>query len=116
MNYEILSLKSAEKIARYDKEQKRTPIDWNLDYELIEWLNKNLKVFYENANEIIDLKYHKFKYKGKNYTQEKLIEKLIEITDYLKKDYYEVKEPQKIIDNVNEMFDILNLIFFTLWW
>lgn len=116
MNYEILSLDTAQKLRELEQLKKRVPIDWNLDYELIEWLNKNLKVFYENANEIIDLKYHKFKYKGKNYTQEKLIEKLIEITDYLKKDYYEVKEPQKIIDNVNEMFDILNLIFFTLWW
>ena len=46
MNYEILSLETVEKLRKYDKEQKRTPIDWNLDYELIEWLNKNLKVFY----------------------------------------------------------------------
>lgn len=116
MNYEILSLKSAEKIARYDKEQKRTPIDWNLDYELIEWLNKNLKVFYENANEIIDLKYHKFKYKGKEYTQEQLIEKLIDTTDYLKKNYFIVDNPKKIISKTNEMFTILKKIFYTLWW
>lgn len=116
MNYELLSLETAEKVAKYDKTKKETPIDWNLDYELIVWLNKNLKTYYENANEVVDLKFHKFKYKRKEYTQEQLIEKLIDITDYLKKNYYVLDNPKKIISKTNEMFNILKLIFFTLWW
>ena len=116
MNYELLSLETAEKLAKYDKAKKETPIDWNLDYELIVWLNKNLKVYYENANEVVDLTFHKFKYKSKEYTQEQLVLKLINITDYLNKEYYNLQEPQKVIDNINEMFDILKLIFYTLWW
>lgn len=116
MNYELLSLETAEKVAKYDKEQKRTPIDWNLDYELIVWLNKNLKIFYENANEVVDLTFHKFNYKGKIYTQENLILKLIDITTYLKKNYFKAENPKKIIRKVNEMFSILKKIFHTLWW
>ena len=116
MNYEILSLKSAEKIARYDKEQKRTPIDWNLDYELIVWLNKNIKEYYNNASEAVDLTFHKFIYKRKEYTQEQLIEKLIDITNYLKKEYFNLIEPKVVIRKTKEMFDILKLIFYTLWW
>lgn len=116
MNYEILSLETAKKIREYDKKEKDTPIDWNLDYELIVWLNKNLKTFYENANEVVDLTFHKFKYKGREYTQEKLIEKLIDITDYLKKNYFKLEEPEKMVKKVKEMFDILKKIFFTLWW
>lgn len=116
INYEILSLETAEKVSKYDKEQKRTPIDWNLDYELIVWLNKNLKVFYENASEVVDLTFHKFMYKGKEYTQEQLILKLIDITNYLKKEYFNIIKPKVVIRKTKEMFDILKLIFFTLWW
>ena len=120
MNYEILSLESAEKISKYDRSRydklNKTPIDWNLDYELIVWLNKNLKEYYNNASEVVDLTFHKFKYKKKEYTQEQLIEKLIDITNYLKKEYFFTKQPKKIISKVKEMFDILKLIFFTLWW
>lgn len=116
MNYEILSLETARKVREYDKKEKDTPIDWNLDYELIEWLNKNLKVFYDNANEVIDLRFHKFMYKGKEYTQEQMIEKLIDTTDYLKKNYFIVDNPKKIISKTNEMFTILKKIFYTLWW
>lgn len=115
MNYEILSLETAKKVREYDKERE-TPIDWNLDYELIVWLNKNLKTYYENANEVVDLKFHKFMYKGKEYTQEQLIEKLIDTTDYLKKNYYVLDNPKKIINKTNEMFTILKKIFYTLWW
>ena len=115
MNYEILSLETAKKVREYDKE-KETPIDWNLDYELIVWLNKNLKVFYENASEVVDLTFHKFTYKRKEYTQEQLIEKLIDITNYLKKEYYNPIKPKVVIRKTKEMFDILKLIFFTLWW
>lgn len=115
MNYEILSLETAKKVREYDKE-KETPIDWNLDYELIVWLNKNLKVYYENANEVVDLTFHKFKYRGKEYTQEQLIKKLIDTTDFLKKNYYILDNPKKIIRKTKEMFDILKIIFFTLWW
>ena len=120
MNYEILSLETARKLKEYDDSKKKstdkTPTDWNLDFELIVWLNKNLKTFYNNAGEVVDLTYHKFEYKGKMYTQERLLEMLIKITDYLKKEYYEIKDPQKVIDKANEMFEILKLIFFTLWW
>lgn len=116
MNYEILSLETARKVREYDKKEKDTPIDWNLDYELIRWLNKNLKTFYENANEVIDLRFHKFMYKGKEYTQEQLIEKLIDITNYLKNNYYNLDNPKKIIKETNEMFTILKKIFYTLWW
>ncbi len=94
---------------------------WNLDYELVKWLNEHLKVYLEDTSKNVDLEFHKFKYKRKTYTQKELIEKLIEITDTLlgdkDNDYWDLTWSSNIVvDLVNEMYDILKLIHFTLWW
>ena len=110
MNYELLSLETAEKLAKYDKVKKETPIDWNLDYELIVWLNKNLKVYYENANEVVDLTFHKFKYKSKEYTQEQLVLKLIDISNRIDErlEGNDAKEILKVIGEYSKALDLLD--------
>lgn len=53
--------------------------DWNLNHEFILWLNYWFKEFKKKAS--IDLKFHKFEYKGKEMTQGEIIEKVIKLTD-----------------------------------
>lgn len=49
---------------------------WSLDYYFIEWLADRLPVYLKDASTMIDLSFHKFTYKGIEYTQEELTRKL----------------------------------------
>ena len=90
---------------------------WNLDYELVKWLNEHLKVYKEDASKHIDLEYYKFTYKRKEYTQLEIIDRLVEITDYLQENtinwYCDVEKNEKY---KNEMYDLLKLIHWSMWW
>ena len=90
---------------------------YSLDYSLIEWLNEHLKIYLKETEGIIDLTFHKFTYKKQEYTQLEIVNRLIEITDYLLDDdnYFwgNNKEKERL---VKEMYDLLKLIHFYLWW
>ena len=87
---------------------------WNLDYELVKWLNEHLKVYLADANHIVDLDWPTFTIKNKKMTFRKAIERLIKITDKLLEDdgYFNYKH----LDYKNEMYDILKEIHYQLWW
>ena len=40
---------------------------WNLDITFLKWINSRFKKYKEKAGKIVDLEFHKFKYKGKWY-------------------------------------------------
>lgn len=96
--------------------KKKNPIDWNLDYEFICWLNKNLKQYYKKASKYVDLTFHHFTYQGQTFNQAELILILIEITDDLKEDYFSYGFDKDVERKVNVMLDIFKLIFPSLWW
>lgn len=94
---------------------------WNLDYALVKWLNEHLKVYLEDASKNVDLTYREYIYKRKKMTQEQIIKRLIEITDIIlgdeNNDYWENTWSSKTIVNlVDEMYDLLKLVHFVLWW
>lgn len=57
--------------------------------------------------------FRRFEYRGKEYTQLELINKVIELSDkYINSTFFEdVLNPIK-----DEIFDIFKLIFWTMWW
>ena len=61
---------------------------WNLDYELIKWLNEHLKIYKEDAGKIVDLEYRKFKHNKTTYTFEDMIDRCIALTEHLLLNYY----------------------------
>ena len=91
---------------------------WNLDYELIKWLNSHLKVYKKEAGEKIDLDFHEFRYKGKKMTQIEVIDRLIEITDEFTRDfdYYNISGDGRIMEMIDEMYELLRMVHFSLWW
>lgn len=91
---------------------------WNLDWEFIKWVNVRLKQYKYDASKVVDLESHKFRYKGRKYTQLELINKVIRITEEIKKEdnFYNYNNFENINKKKNEMFDILKIIFWTLWW
>jgi len=90
--------------------------DWNLNHEFICWLNYWLKEYKKKAE--IDLTFHKFMYKSRQWTQEEIIDRLIELTSKVNNDFYEFerakeKEVQKMVD---EIFYLFHLVFWAMWW
>ena len=86
---------------------------WNLDYELVKWINQHFKTYYNEAIKNIDLSYYKFKYKGTQYTQEQIIVLIIEITGELLNKYFYQKDNNPEL--VKEMYDLLKLVHWTMW-
>lgn len=89
---------------------------WNLDYELIKWLNDHLKVFKEDSMKIVDLEDMEYKYSGKIVTELELIDKLISITDELLDEYSKSEFSQRSRILVDDMYEILRICHFGLWW
>ena len=98
------------------KKRKLKEECWNINYSFIKWLHQHLKVYKEDAGKTVDLTYHKFNYKDKEYTQLEIIDRLIELTDALifEEKYFDMKEETDA--KVKEMLDLFVLVFPTLWW
>ena len=93
---------------------------WNLDYEFIKWLNEHLKIYKDEASKVVDLEFKKYKYEKKNleYSQLGIINRLIDLTEYLLMNYYNYQsmEAEAMIKAKDEMYDLLKLVHFDLWW
>ncbi len=92
---------------------------WNLDYEFILWLNSRFKKYREQAIKIVNLEYYKFEYKDKIYTQLQVIDRIIELTDYIiNNDYCEMmwSDVERLEAMKNEIFDLFKMSFGAMWW
>lgn len=105
------------------KKQKIKEECWNLNYELVKWINEHFKVYLEDSSKIVDLQFYKFKYKNKEYTQQEIIKMIIEITDELLTSDYEGYDKQEMLryskkqmSLVNKMYDLLKLVHWNMWW
>jgi len=59
------------------KKRKISRDCWDLDYAFFRWLGERLPVYLKEAGKIIDLEFRKFEFRGKEYTQKELIERMI---------------------------------------
>ena len=92
---------------------------WNLNYEFILWLNSRFKKYKEQATKMVDLEYYKFEYKDKIYTQLQVIDRIIELTDYIiDNNYYEMmwSDIEHLEAMKNEIFDLFKISFSAMWW
>ena len=89
---------------------------WNLNYEFILWLNSRFKKYREKAIKIVDLEYYRFEYKNNVYTQLQVIDRIIELTDYIiNNDYYKImwSDIEHLEAMKNEIFDLFkNVIWY----
>lgn len=106
------------KILTKKKEQKIIKEEcWNLNTELLKWLNIHFKVYKEDASKMVNLTYHTFTYEGTEYTQLEIIDRIIELTDYLLLDdnYIPIKVGT-IKNKQKQLFDLIELVFNAMWW
>lgn len=94
-------------------------ITWDLNNHFIEELNIKLKKYRELAGKVVNLEFHTFEYQGKTYTQLELIDKLIDTTDELIKldiNTWDSDSAVLVQKDINEVFNIMKLIVYSLWW
>lgn len=89
---------------------------WDLRYSFLVWLREHLKVYMRDAKNRVDLEYHKYNYKGKEYTQLELINKLIELSDTCLYIYGDLEFSDGFDKHKDEIFEISHLIFWDMWW
>jgi hypothetical protein len=89
---------------------------FDISFSFIQWLNKRLKVYKEDAEKYIDLEYHRIMYKDQEYTQKALINKMIELSDKLLDEEWYYNLGTEVDDTVNELLDIFKTTFHYLWW
>lgn len=97
------------------KKRKMQEECWNLGYEFVKWLNEHLKIYVEDKPKIVDMEYFEFDYKGKNYTELEMVNKLVDVTDELLKEYDGI-DCDKMNKLKDEMYELLKKIHFSLGW
>lgn len=90
--------------------------DWNINHELICWLKYWFKVYKEKT--IVDLSFYKFEYKDKTMTQEEIIDRVIELCDFIDKNIceFDMETYKKVEEKSDELFDLLKLVWGCMWW
>ena len=81
------------------------------------WLYERLRMYVDTASKIIDLEYHRFIWKGKEYTQIDLIKELLTHLEFYFKSSEDCillnEEEEKIILEIGEIWAIL---LPAMWW
>ena len=88
---------------------------------MIAWLYELLKFFQEEASKVINFDFHTFTIDEETSTQAECIDRMVEDCEfYLKfgdKIYGLSKDEEKKIDNaVNDLFKVLSIVFWSMWW
>lgn len=89
---------------------------WNLDLKAAEWLYSHVKM-YDEIN-IINTSFHKFIYKDVEYTQQQLIDKLLENLSYylINHDTCDFAKEKESYIRLQEAFRIFAEILPAMWW
>ena len=116
----------SERDELFEKEREIYGFDsretWSLDHVFYMWLYERLKMYKEYAGEIVNLDFHKFVYKEKEYTQRELINMMIQRLEYYfkffgkedsSKSYEEYEEEY---ESVKEIGEIWALVLPAMWW
>ena len=110
----------SERDELFEKEREIYGFDsretWSLDYVFYMWLYERLKMYIEYAGEIVNLNFHKFIYKEKEYTQLEFINMMIErLESYFQKEDLFVSSEEEY-EPIKEIGEIWALVLPAMWW
>ena len=88
---------------------------WNLQYSFYLWLYERLKMYLLTAGVNIDLSHHIFEYEGASYTQQQMIDMMIERLEFYCSDKYQSydKEQQKYVGEIEKIWAT---VLPAMWW
>lgn len=110
---------------KFKKERKIYGFDsretYNLDTTMYYLLYERVCMFLEKSSDIIDFTYYKFDYKGKEYTQEELMDILLDkLKTAVTYDFYdygnESKEYKERYTYISDIWEIWNILHEYMWW
>ena len=110
-----------EKDFNYEPNVKET---FSLDMTILAYLYEHLVMYKEAASGIVNLNYHKFSINGDILTEEQCINRIlddirvilsIEDSNYISVEDFKKKD-RIITEKKNDLFDVLKVCFWTLWW
>lgn len=112
--------KTDERWKCWKKEQKKYGFDnretWNIDRLFVEWLYSHFKMYKEACGGTINFEYHKFKYRGKDITQKKAINIILDACKkyLLSHDY--VGDGKDMTIYSPEIMTLLGELLPAMWW
>lgn len=130
----VWNKENSDRDERFEEQQKIYGFDdretWNLDGTFYMWLYERLKMYVEIGGKIVDLNYHKFTFKGKEYTQLEMINMMLErleyyfnedaiddkIDEYKKQGMNILEADQKAYEPVIEIGEIWAIVLPAMWW
>ena len=99
---------------------------WNLNETFLEFLYERLMMYIEIGGGMVNLNFHKFKFRGKEYTQLELLNIMLDDLKHLittdEDEYFGVntKKYKQILREIpyrrNRVMDIWKLVFPAMWW
>ena len=87
---------------------------WALDNSFYRWLLPRIIEYKKDASKIVNLEYHKFEYKGQEYTQLEMIDMLIDDLKYVTDDNYFCWTDS--FNRAQRVLDVWALIGLSMWW
>lgn len=121
VDYEYLTRQEkSERGFRWENQKKEYGFDeretWGLDFTFYCWLYERLSKYLEVADPVVDLNYHKFTFKDKEYTQKQMIEMMLNrLVFYFQHDMdYDLKESD--YNYVMEIPQIWAIVLPHMWW
>lgn len=90
-------------------------LTWDLGYYSLEFMRDGLQKYLEVAPKIIDLEYHKIKYKNKIYTQKELMEIMYEKCRILCDKWYDYSDDE-LYKTLDEYMTLYKKLIGYMWW
>ena len=110
----------SERDETFEKEREIYGFDnretWSLDTVFYRWLYERLKMFVEIGGQVVDFNFHKFNFKGKEYTQLELINMMIERLEYYFKKENLFVSSEEEYEPIKEIGEIWALVLPAMWW
>lgn len=115
----LLENKEDDREAIWEKERQIYGFDnretWSLDFTFYLWLYERLMMYKEIGGQAVDLTYHRFEYKNKEYTQLELIDEMLTRLRFcFSEEYNEWNEED--YEYVHEIEAIWAVILPAMWW
>ena len=88
---------------------------WNLQYSFYLWLYERLKMYLLTAGVNIDLNHHRFVYNETSYTQQQMIDMMLERLEFYFSDKYQSND-QEQWPYIEEIAKLWATVLPAMWW
>ena len=108
-----------ERVSKWKQEKEIYGFDstetWDLAEAFYAWLYEHLRMYQDKAGKIVNLHYHKFEWRDKEYYQDEIIDMILERLHFRFSDEYNsfIAEQNLYINEIGELWAI---VLPAMWW